>query len=1123
LTSKSFRPRLSPHYHLDVVIFRATEGDRAAMRFALLGPVQVHGEDGPLEVRGAVRRTLLAALLMHADTVVSADRLSEYLWGENQPSSATSSLYNQIMRLRLIFGDGGERIRAISPGYLIQVEPGELDLHLFTEHCGAGRRALVGGQWASAADAYAAALALWRGQPLADVPNLSDHPLIRQLDETRLQAVQGRIEADLNLARHKDLIGELRALTESYPLREAFREQLMLALYRSGRQAEALEAYLAQRQALVEELGVEPSAALRDLHARILDSDPALDIPAPRTEAGPAAGRAAHAARTAPPRQLPADTRVFTGRGRELGELLALAGKAPAGNAAGMVVISALDGMAGVGKSALAVHAAHHVSESFPDGQLFVDLRGHTGGLEPLRPQEALHQLLRSLDVPPQQIPESLDARAAIYRSRLSGTRTLIVLDNAAGSAQVRPLLPAEKGCFVLITSRTVLSGLDDAHLVSLDVLPEPDAVELLVKTAGPGRVRPQDPAVAELVALCGRVPLAIRIVGARLRHRRTLSVQALVARLRDDSSRLGHLRDEDRSLTALFDASYASLYEDEQRMFRSLGLISGPDTDTYAAAHLLGTDPRSAERLLESLLDRNLLLQSTPARYRLHNLLRDYARTRAEDDTAAARGAAAERLLDYYQYAAYLAAGRMTGAPRPGPQPGRPARDPLPDLPDRLSALAWLRTERANLTAARAGTDDPDRLIALASSLAPLLHHDGPWAEAEALHRDAADLAGRSGRPAQEAHALMDIGRILNVSGQLSSAVDLYERALAGYLRIGDVRGQANARYEIGRIKHVNGDSAAAAGLLEQALADYRRTGDEQGEVNALRELGRVRQVSGQEQAAFGLLQEALPLYRRLGDNLGEANTLIDLAYALVVDGGFAAATDHARQALELYRIQGSRHGEANALGLLGQNLLATGDWSGATGAFDRALAIHREIGFRQGEGIALWGLGRVRLEAGEFSSASDHFEQSLKIFQDSGYLLAEAEALHGLGRVHHAEGRYRAAAEALDKARAIFQDNGDRPSQGDVLSSIGALTLDTTGPAEALAHYREALRLAREAHSPANEARALEGAAHCRDALGEREAARTGLAEALALYQRLGSAGAGRAAAYLRTLSSS
>jgi len=1099
------------------------------MRFALLGPVQAHGENGPLEIRGALRRTLLAALLLQADTVVSTDRLSEYLWAGTQPSSATASLYNQIMRLRLLFGDGGERIRAIAPGYLIHVEPGELDLHVFAEHCAAGRRALADRQWAPAADEYAAALALWRGQPLEDVPNLSDHPQVRQLDEARLQAVHGRIEADLNLARHNDLIGELRALTDAYPLREAFREQLMLALYRSGRQAEALETYLAQRQALVEELGVEPSAALRELHARILDSDPALDVPAPGAEPAPAAGqtghsghggRASQAARTGAPRQLPADTRVFTGRDRELGELLALAGQAPVGNAAGMVVVSALDGMAGVGKSALAVHAAHHVSEAFPDGQLFVDLRGHTGGLEPLRPQEALHQLLRSLDVPPQQIPESLDARAAIYRSRLSGTRTLIVLDNAAGAAQVRPLLPAEKGCFVLITSRSVLSGLDDAHLVSIGVLPESDAVALLVKTAGPGRVRPDDPAAAELAALCGHVPLAVRILGARLRHHRTLSLQDLVTRLRDDSGRLGHLRDEDRSITALFDASYAGLYEDEQRMFRSLGLIPGPDTDAYAAAHLLGTDLRSAERLLESLLDHNLLLQPTPARYRLHDLLRDYARTRAEDDTVAARGAAVERLLDYYQHTAYLADRRLIGRTRPGPQPGGPARDPVPDLPDRPGALAWLRTERANLTAARTAAVDPGRLIALASSMAAFLHHDGPWTEAEAIHRDAADLARKLGQPVKEANALMDIGRILNVSGQLSSAVDLFERALSGYLRIGDSLGQANALYDIGRIKHVNGDSSTAAGLLEQALAGYRRTGDEQGEVNALTELARVWQVSGREQAAFDVLLEALPLHRRLGDDLGVANTLIDLAYALVIEGSFAAATDHARQALELYRIQGSRHGEANALGLLGQNLMTTGDYDGATRAFESALVIHRDIGFRQGEGIALWGLGQVRLAAGELPSASDYFEQALKIFRDSGYLLAEAEALHGMGRVHHAEGRYQAAAETLERARDIFRDSGDRPSEGDVLSSIGALTLDTIGPAEALGHYREALRLAREARSPVNEARALEGAAHCHEALGERETARTGLGEALALYQRVGSAGADRAAAHLATL---
>ena len=460
------------------------------MRFRLLGSMQVATAEGERAVAGVLRRTLLASLLLQHDTAVSADRLADALWGERPPASPTTSLYNQVMRLRLSLGADADRVRQVAPGYLIRVEPGELDLEAFAELCSEGRGAVRAARWTDAAAAYAAALELWRGDPLADVPALQGHAVVQRLHEERLQALLGRADSELNLGRHEPLVGELYGLVKEHPLREEFRSRLMLALYRSGRAAEALDAYRSLRRVTVGELGVEPGPGVQALHTRILRSDPTLVLPA--APAAPASHATASGRTTATGRpsirQLPADSRIFVGRASELDELLAPA-SAEHGAVPGTVVISAINGMGGVGKTALAVRAAHRLADQYPDGQLFIDLHGYSADLDPVEPAHALEYLLRSLGVPSTAIPVGLDERAAIYRSRLAGTRTLIVLDNAVNAAQARPLLPAAPGCLVLITSRNRLSSLDEAHLLALDVLPPTEAVALLREVSGAGRV----------------------------------------------------------------------------------------------------------------------------------------------------------------------------------------------------------------------------------------------------------------------------------------------------------------------------------------------------------------------------------------------------------------------------------------------------------------------------------------------------------------------------------------------------------------------------------------------------------------------------------------------------------
>jgi DNA-binding SARP family transcriptional activator len=625
------------------------------MRFALLGPLLVDDGAGDLVTLSGPRlRVLLAALLLQANVPVSAEALAEAVWDGEPPPGAAETLRSYVRRLRRVLGpEAGARIVARSPGYLVRVEPAELDVVEFEASCTDASAALRKRAWAEASAAAARALLLWRGAPLLDVASQMLHAeFVPRLGQMRVQALEDRAEADLWLGHDDRLVPRLRDLTAQYPMRERFHVQLMLALARTGRRAEALDAYRQARRVLAEELGIDPGAELRQLQERILAGDASLIT-------APTAPEAAHPAPAAAsiPRQLPAAVRSFVGRQAESGMLHDLAGQGGEGGEAagsgGVVVISAINGMAGVGKTALAVHAAHRRAGEFPDGQLFIDMHGYTQGHEPRAAGEALEWFLRALGVPPQQVPPGTEERAALFRQRLAGTRTLIVLDNAASEAHVRPLLPGSAGCLVLVTSRRRLKGLDDAHVLALDVLPPADAMALVRAVAGPGRVPTDDPVLSEIAGLCGHLPLALRIAAALLRHRPAWTPEYLAGMLRVQQRRISTLSDGERDLGAAFDLSYHSLTSAQQQMFRCLGLIPGTDFDAYAAAALTGADPAAAARLLEDLVDHNLLIQHAPDRYRLHDLIRLHARTLAERDPAADRDAALGWLLDYYQHIA--------------------------------------------------------------------------------------------------------------------------------------------------------------------------------------------------------------------------------------------------------------------------------------------------------------------------------------------------------------------------------------------------------------------------------------------------------------------------------------
>jgi DNA-binding SARP family transcriptional activator len=607
------------------------------MEFRILGPLEARHDGRRLALGPPKQRAVLGVLLLYANHTVSVDRFVDGLWGEAPPATVAAMLQVYVSRLRRILRCGrehdteGPKIVTERPGYRLLVEADKVDSHRFERLVEQGRRALADDEPEQAATILREALSLWRGPALADVASeLVGQITTARLDETRLAAEEDRIEADLRCGRHHRVVSELKELVAVHPLRERPCGQLMLALYRSRRHVEALQFYQDTRRRLVDSFGIEPGAELQRLQRAILSADPALEWRPSRQQ--PAR---VELVAPVPPRQLPPDIGTFTGRQEELAWLCALLTRP---TAAAPVVISAINGSAGIGKSALAVHAAHRLAERFSDGQLYVDLQGAATGLAPRESIEVLSLFLRSLGVDGKYIPGKVEEAAVLYRSLVSNRRMLILLDNAATVAQVRPLLPAGPGCGVLITSRQVLAALDATAHLRLDVLSPETAVDLLAQVAGPARVAAEPEAAARLTRLCGWLPLAVRIAGAKLAGRPHWSVARLADRLADERWRLDELRVGDLDVRAAMKVSYEGCAKEERRAFRLLGMLDAPDFAPWVLAALLAVPLATAEDLAERLVDARLLeaARQDPAgqtRYRFHELLRLYARERLHDE----------------------------------------------------------------------------------------------------------------------------------------------------------------------------------------------------------------------------------------------------------------------------------------------------------------------------------------------------------------------------------------------------------------------------------------------------------------------------------------------------------
>ena len=748
------------------------------------------------------------------------------------------------------------------------------------------------------------------------------------------------------------------------------------------------------------------------------------------------------AAPAAASRTLPRDSASFTGRDSELAWLLEELTVGPADRQ--VVGIHAIDGMAGIGKTTLAVHAAHRLAPSFPDGQLFLPLHAHTPGQRPVDPADALASLLLTAGLAPAQIPPSLDARAARWRDVVAGKRLLLLLDDAAGHEQVRPLLPGTPGSLVLVTSRRRLAALEDAVQISLGILSPAEAATLLERLAARPGLSGHDAAASELTRLCGYLPLAIAMLASQLRNHPVRTAAGLAAEVAQARDRLALMHAENVSVSAAFGLSHADLSEGARRLFRRLGLVPGPVVDAYAAAALDATGLAAARRHLDELYDHHLIAEPAPGRYQLHDLLREHARTLAADEDPVPAAEAARRLLDYYLHTA-LAAGRHF-TPRGSTAGRRPAAGwpgQAPDVSTVGQAAAWLDAERANLHAA---AEDAARracfphATALPVAISGFLAARGHWDESAALHQGALAAARQAGDRLGEADALAELGYVRREMESYPAAAASLAQAIAIYGDLDDRPSHAHALIELGFMHTLTGDYPAAAAHYQQALALARAAGDRLAEAAALNHHGLVQLLTGDYPAAAASEQQALVLFTGLGSLYGQAHALSDLGAVQHESGDYPAAAASQQRALALFRDLGDRLGQARALSHLGRVRQEAGDYPAAAASQQRALALFRDLGNHLGQAEALNGLGELATQAGEPRQARDHHALALAIARERGAAPEEARALEGLGHSHQRDGDVPQAAIHLRQALAIYQRIG-APAARRVQQALGDL----------------------------------------------------------------------------------
>ncbi len=982
----------------------------------LLGPVEVRVNGLRVDLGHARQRAVLAILLLGLNEVVPTDRLIDRVWGEEPPRSARNVIYGYVTRLRAAITaleDPSVVLSRRAGGYILEANPEHVDVFRFRRQ--AAEAAAAAGDEQSAA-LLRSALALWSGEALGGLNSAWLQGMRESLERQRVAALLDLNDIELRLGRHHALVGELADQVTARPQDERVAAQLMLALHRSGRSAEALRAFEETRKRLNDELGADPGEALQKLHQQILRNDSSLTL------------ASASSTRHVPvPRELPADVHGFTGRTAELDVLDTLLDPS-----AGAVV--AVSGPAGVGKTALAVRWAHASADRFPDGQLYLNLRGYDLR-EALASADALASLLRALGLPGSEIPAEPEERAARYRSLLAGRRMLVVLDNARDADQVRPLMPGTPGSAAIVTSRDSLAGLvarDGARRLALDLLPEAEAVDLLRILVGT-RVDDEPQAAVALAGQCTRLPLALRIVAERAAARPAQALADLAEELADEQRRMDVLDgdgDEHSAIRTVFSWSYMRLDAAAARAFRLLSLHPGADFDSYAAAAILGSARHYASRLLDRLARIHLIQPTRPGRYGFHDLLRHYAaEVAASSQTDDELQAALTGLLDYYLYTAATAMNMLF----PAEAGRRPRIDPprcaTPVLDEETAARGWLEAELSSLvaiTAHSASAGWPGHAIRLARTLFRYLDVAGHFPEALTIHGHARRAAQQTGDTNAEANAVASLAGVDLRQGRHPQAARRYEQALGLYRQCEDRGGEARTLNNLGLINMRLGDHPQAAQQLQTALDVYQQIGDRLGESRTLSNLGGIELQRQRFQEAIACEQQALALHRETGDRHSEAGALTVLGLIDTRQGHHRDAAGRLRQALALFRLTGDRVCVADVLTNLGDVEFRLGSHQQAIALLEEALMINRETGSKYGEADALAALGNVLLADGQGSEARAHHEAALSLAVEAGNKETQARAHHGLADVCRAAADLSGARLHVERALALYTELG-------------------------------------------------------------------------------------------------
>ncbi|MFF0576425.1 AfsR/SARP family transcriptional regulator [Streptosporangium saharense] len=991
------------------------------MEIRILGPVGIWRGEQAIAVVGPKQRTLLALLVLRANQVVSHDRLVSALWGTKIPPTGRRLLHNHLWSVRRLLSDG-EALVGTPTGYTLRLPPGASDLDVFTTETAAARRALSGENFVEAAERFRTALALWRGPALGGTdPELQATEGVA-LTELRTAALIGRIEADLACGRHSELIGELRLLIAEHSLNEELRGQLMRALHRVGRTAEALEEFQKARRHFHEELGLDLGRELTEIHRTILTrEDATASTPAPAVPDRRV------------PRQLPPAITRFTGRSQALREL---DGLLPAQGGTAMLV-SAVSGAAGIGKTALVTHWGHNVSDRFPDGQLYVDLHGYSSE-RMIGASQALNRLLRGLGADEEEIPHSLDERAALYRSLLADRRMLVVLDNAATAEQVRPLLPGASPSRVVITSRDALRSLSVTHdirCVMLDVLSTEEAVALLNDLLGTDRTVHDTDVITELAHLCGRLPLALRLAGAQLGGGSASRVRDFVARLRRENrlTVLELAEDPSVGVRSALELSYRALPEPARRMFRLIGVHPGPSLGTDAAAVLADMSVEEASDAIETLVNAHLLQRNAERRLSMHDLVRVYAEERAADDEPPEEhDAALTRTLDWYRYSAFKAMEHLM--PLGGPAFTVLPVERAPEFPGSDEAGAWLGKEQPTL-------------IALMIHAAAVGRHAHTWQMFTRLSwffysRNCLDdlfLTGEialssarlSGARDGEAGILSDLGYAKVFVGRYAEHLACQQEALEIWRTLNDRTREAEALRHVSYALHLSGQPLRAIEIGEQALVLERELGNRAGEISMMDHLALSYFVLDRFDETVKVLVECRKYWRETGREYNELYCLIQLGMAHTELGEMNTALECFQQASLLNRHQGNQHAEIETLSGIASALRRQERYEEAFEHHEKALALARSTRSRPKEAEALIGLASTCLASGNLRIALLHYQEVLNAFDDVDEVYFQGAAHEGVGDALHALGRSEEAVKPWKAAFDIWERMGAPKSE--------------------------------------------------------------------------------------------